>query len=166
MEEEAYFCVFCETGKESIVETLLKDLGYNIISSLTERNILKNGKTIKEYRPIIPGYVFFGNKGEPDWIKIKKIGYILYPLKYSDNIKQLHGQDLKFIEWLIRHNGSIGISKAIQVGTKIKIIEGPLKEYEGNIIKINKRQKCVAVEINTESIINTVWLSYECVEEK
>ena len=73
---------------------------------------------------------------------------------------------MKFIQWLIRHNDGIKISKVIQIGTKIKIIDGPLKEYEGNIIKVNKRQKCVAVRINTEGIINTIWLSYEYIKEK
>ncbi len=57
-----------------------------------------------------------------------------------DNTKKLRGHDLEFIQWLKRQNGMIGISKAIQIGTKIKIIDGPLKKYEGNIIKINKRQ--------------------------
>ncbi|GHU77809.1 hypothetical protein FACS189462_0670 [Spirochaetia bacterium] len=166
MDKEAFFCIFCKTGNETAVETFLRELGYTVISSLSERNIVKNGKMIKENRHIIPGYVFFSNNGEPDWDKIMDCKYVHYPLKYSDNTKQMREYDMKFVQWLIRHNDGIKISKVIQIGTKIKIIDGPLKEYEGNIIKVNKRQKCVAVKINTEGIINTIWLSYEYIKEK
>jgi transcription antitermination factor NusG len=75
----------------------------------------------------------------------------------------LRGNDLDFIKWLNGHNGVIEISKAVEIGTKIKILEGPLKELEGNIVKINKRQKCVCVKIEGEGIKNTIWLSYEFV---
>jgi transcriptional antiterminator NusG len=169
MDTEAFFCLFCETGKETLVETFLKEIGYSVISSVSERNIVKMGHTIKEYRRIIPGDVFFSHVSddgrEPDWSKISEFKYVFYPLKYSDNRKQLRENDMKFVKWLVRHDGAVRVSKAVQVGTKIKIIEGPLKEYEGNIIKVNRRQKCVCVQINTEGLINKIWLSYECIEE-
>jgi transcriptional antiterminator NusG len=144
----------------------LSSLGYEIISSISERNVIKNGKTIKQFRPIVSGYVFFSSEMEPDWRTIIGFKDIFYPLRYSDDSKCLRGYDIAFVHWLIRHNGVIGVSKAIQCGTRIKIVEGPLKEYEGNIIKVNKRQKSVMIQIDTEGIINTVWLSYEYIKEE
>jgi transcriptional antiterminator NusG len=165
MNEIFTFCVFCETSQEDKVETFLQRLGYNVISALVERNIFKNGKLKKEFRSIIPGYVFFENKAEPDWNKICKFEHIYYPLHYPSGKKYLINNDLHFVKWLKEYNGKINISKAIEVKNKIKIIEGPLKELEGKIVKINKKQKCAGIKIEGEGIKNLIWLSYELAEK-
>ena len=51
----------------------------------------------------------------------------------------------------------------MEIGNKIKIMEGPLKEWEGQIVKINKRQKCACVKIDGDGLKNTIWLSYEII---
>jgi transcriptional antiterminator NusG len=161
MDESSVFCVFCKTLRESKVETFLRDLGYNVISALVERKIIKNGKPVKILRAIIPGYVFFENSNEPNWKEISKSKHVYYPLSYENNEKRLKGNDLKFVKWLKKKNGIIKISKVMEIGTKIRIMEGPLKEMEGKIVKINKRQKCAGVRIEGEGIKNIIWLSYE-----
>ena len=163
MEQPFFFCIFCESSKEFIVETFLKNIGINVISALVERKVFKNGKWIKELRPIIPGYVFFENNCEPDWEKICNNKYVYYPLQYLDKSKNLKENDLYFIQWLKKNNGKIKISKVKNIGNKIQIIEGPLKELEGKILKINKKQKCVCIELDGEGIKNTIWLSYEII---
>lgn len=52
----------------------------------------------------------------------------------------------------------------MEIGKKIKIMEGPLKELEGKIVKINKKQKCAGIKIDGEKINNIIWLSYEIIE--
>ena len=66
------YCIFCETSYESKVETFLQNIGYNVITALVERNIVRNRKTVKELRSIIPGYVFFESNCEPDWNEIRE----------------------------------------------------------------------------------------------
>ena len=158
------FCLFCESSEEYNVEAFLKGLGFNVITSLVERFIFKNGKWKKELRSIIPGYVFFEHAGEPLWEKIYENEHIYYALHYSDKSKNLKAHDLNFIQWLKKQNGKIKTSKAIEIENKIKILEGPLKELEGKIIKINKKQKSACVKIEGEGIINKIWLSYENIE--
>ena len=158
------FCIFCETSQENNVEAFLQNIGLNVISALVERNVVKNGKSVKEFRSIIPGYVFFENKFEPDWNEICKQKYIYYPLHYTDNDKRLRTNDLHFVKWLKKNNGIIKISKAMEIGKKIKILEGPLKELDGKIVKINKRQKCAGIKLEGEKIKNIIWLSYELIE--
>ena len=164
MEKSFFYCLFCETSREPEAEALLKKLGCTVISVLVERNIYKNGKFAKESRPIIPGYVFIEAENEPDWKEICKLKYVYKPLRYSGNRKKLRGNDFEFVKWLKGHNGKIKTSKAAKIGTKIKIIEGPLKELEGRIVKINKRQKCAGVKIEGDGIKNIIWLSYELFE--
>ena len=160
------YCIFCETSRENKVETFLKGLGYNVITALVERNIVKNGKLVKEFRSIIPGYVFFENSIEPDWNEIYKFKYIHYPLQYMNKQKSLKDNDLDFVKWLKGFNGIIKTSKAVEIGKKIKIVEGPLMGLEGKIVKINKKQKCIGLRIEGEGINNIVWLSYELVNKE
>ena len=120
-------------------ETFLQSIGYNVISTLVERNIVKRGKWVKDFRSIIPGYVFFESVTEPDWNEIYKCKHIIYALHYSNNQKQLKGNDLKFVKWIKGNGGKIKVSKAMEIGRRIKIAEGPLKELEGKIVKINKK---------------------------
>jgi len=158
------FCLFCETGREPDVENFLAERGFAVITSLVERNVARRGEVTREPRPLIPGYVFFESDAEPDWKSMKKeCAYVYYPLRYSDASTALRGEDAAFVYWL-RREGVIGISKAVRVGTKIRIVEGPLKRYEGNIVTVNSRQKCVEVRIAGEGIVNTMWLSYEVIE--
>ena len=165
--EKSVFCVFCEINREDKAELFLQEAGYNVISAFAERRIIVNGKIKNVLRSLVPGYVFFETEKILDgiaWREICKMQHIRYPLKYTDNEKKLRGKDLEFIHWLKGNKGVIKISKIIEIGNRINVLEGPLKDYEGKIIKINKRQKCVAVKLDGEGMENIIWLSYECVQ--
>ena len=162
-----FFCLFCETSREKDVELYLRQMGYNVITALVERKVFVKGKIKNVLRSIIPGYVFFENENILDgisWKDLCKMQYIYFPLKYTDNEKALRGKDLDFVNWLEGNNGIIKISKVIKNGKKIKAVEGPLKDFVGKIIKINKRQKCAAVKLDGEGIEKIIWLSYEYIE--
>jgi transcriptional antiterminator NusG len=163
MSEEQVFCVFCETGREAKVQEALCKLGFRIIPAVAKRAVFKRKKETMELRPLVPGYVFFQYDCEPEWKQVCRLKYVYYTLKYSDNSKALRGKDLEFVRWIMRRGSALEISKAVRVGTKVKIIDGPLKEWEGNIIKLNSRAKCAEVKIDTEGIIHTVWLSFEVI---
>ena len=162
--EKFVYCITCKASFENKVELILKNMGYNVISALTERKFFVKGKVVDELRSIIPGYVFFEHENLLDgffWKEICKMDYIFFPLKYPDNERALRGKDLEFINWLRKNNGIIKISKVIEIGTKIKVMEGPLKDLDGKIVKINKRQKCAGIKLEGEGIDRIIWLSYE-----
>jgi transcriptional antiterminator NusG len=155
MPKKFVYCIFCKVKQENKIELILKNMGYNIIPASAERNLIVNGKIKNVLRSIIPGYIFFETYEIVDiirWKEICEIQDIFFPLKYYDNKKMLRGKDLEFINWVKRNNGIIKISKVVEIGKKIKAVEGPLKDYEGSIIKINKKRKCIAVKIDGEAI--------------
>ena len=58
----------------------------------------------------------------------------------------------------------MGLSKAIMVNKRVKIVEGPLKGMEGNIKKVDKRKGRIKVAIplmKREVLVN---LSFEMIE--
>jgi transcription antitermination factor NusG len=99
-----------------------------------------------------------------DWKRIYGDEHIYKALNYADGTRELRGNDLRFALMLKRRNGRLAVSKAVQEGTKIKIIDGPLKELEGRIIKVNKRRNCAEIEIDTSGIINRIWLGFEMIK--
>ncbi|MDR0557593.1 MAG: hypothetical protein LBG43_06985 [Treponema sp.] len=108
----------------------MKKNGLAVISLIVERNVVKHRKPRKEFRPLIPGYALLESVHEPDWLELRQSEYIFYPFRYADNETRLRGKDLEFAQWLKKHDGTIGISRAIQAGNRIRILDGPLKEYE------------------------------------
>ena len=46
-------------------------------------------------------------------------------------------------------------------GDRIKIIEGPLKDYEGVIKKVNKHRRSAMVEMKVGEHIKNVWMSFQ-----
>jgi len=168
-ERRQVYCLFCETGRETQVEALMRKIGYEIIPSTAEYRVVKGGKQGREWRPILPGYVFFTAQTGPDWKKITGLDHVYYPLGYSDSTHALRGEDLDFVRWLLRRASGtgasgIGLSRVVRVGTKIKVVDGPLKDYEGSIVKVNLRRGCAAVEISTEGVVRRVWLGFEVME--
>jgi transcriptional antiterminator NusG len=82
-------------------------------------------------------------------------------LSYPDGSYALRGRDLDFVRLLMKNNGVYKISRAVSEGSKIKIIDGPLKDLEGGIIKVNRRKGRALVRIEGEGIINNIWLGFE-----
>lgn len=62
-------------------------------------------------------------------------------------------------------NGKIGLLKALQVGDRIEIIDGILKQLHGTITKMDKRKRTIRIALDTEGAIREIWLAYDVVEK-
>ena len=169
MEESASntYCVYCRPGQDKNAEGKLKDLDYASLSPLEMKPRFVCGKKEIRYHRLMPGYVFFDVpvNTEPDWIKIRQVSSILRVLQYGDGTRALRADDMKFIYWLRENQGVLKASPVIQIGTKIRIIGGPLKDYEGKIVAVNKARERVAVKIGESSLLQRIWFSIEYIEE-
>ncbi|MDR0908982.1 MAG: hypothetical protein LBM77_04365 [Spirochaetaceae bacterium] len=166
------YCLFCETGKEITVEDTLGRHGHEVIESHKERLVWKkDGKQNKikgkEYKPLIPGYIFFKSEDEADalfWQGITAIPGVYYPLKYGDDTHALRGNDLKFAIWLETQHGVVKPLKAFKRKDGVVISEGPLKEMCGTVIDINPKRECAKIQLHGEGLQLAIWLQYEMLE--
>jgi transcriptional antiterminator NusG len=156
-----YYCLYCKSGSEDFIEKILQEYGHKIVNAMTERK-KKNAEI--ERRRLLSGYVLFYCKNEPEWFKIEQIKSVYRVLYYDDNTRALKEKDKVFIKWIHENGGIIKASKVRMEGTKVKVIEGPLKNYEGSIVKVNKRQNVVKIQVNSDGIIRETWVSVEYVE--
>jgi len=116
--------------------------------------------------PLMPGYVFLFSNDEMDPTVIHRLSGIQRVLNYGDKAYALTGYDEQVARWLARHDGTIGLSKAIQVNGRIQAVEGPLKDDICKIVKVDKHKRYAQVELQFHGATFNVWLHFDWAEGK
>jgi len=156
------YCLFVKTGREKFVENFIVNTGYRTIGAQGIVNEPRPwNKLVQVKRALLPGYVFMESDVEPDWKALKENSDILKPLAYDDGNMALRGRDLEFVFYLKYHGGFLGMSRAYKEGTRVRIIDGPLKAYEGSIVRLNTRRRSALIKIDEEGFVQNIWLPYE-----
>ena len=160
------YCLFCISGQENKIVEKLRSYGYVPLAPQVVRWKPAGGGLKKAVRRLLPGYVFFDTADQPDWQGIRANESVLRILQYDDGARALRDSDAEFVAWLKRYDGMIDVSHVITEGTKLKFIDGPLKEFEGKITKVNRNRKLVQVTLSgEESMMRVIWCSVEFIEE-
>lgn len=163
---EAYGCLFCMTGKERAVAERIQQ-GFPEVSAITarqEKHKSVHGKKTKVEVIMLPGYVFFKAPADMKLTSRFSTEGVLRILTMDDGIWQLTGSDEQFVHWLFECDGLLGFSKAYKVGDQIRMLSGPLKDMEGQIVRVDKRGRSgqVVLQFNGRSV--PVWLGFDLIE--
>ena len=116
---------------------------------------------------MLPGYVFISVPFDDDGINLyncARLPDVYRLLTDSEGNWPLWGNDEKFARWVIKNRGMIGLSQAYKAGDKIRMLSGPLKELEGNIIKIDRRGRNGLIEAEFDGQKKQFWLAFEYTE--
>ena len=139
----------------------------NIYALVLKRMVHRSshGKKWDEEDVLISGYVFVY---VPKYYDIKLIRSDNNPfriLKWKLEYGKLFGDDYRYSEWVLEQNGLIGISKAIKVNEKVKIVSGPLQDLEGYIVEYSKRNRNCCVEVTFMNQTIRTWLPFEWTDQ-
>ena len=160
-----YGCVFCRTTNEKFVAHTLEEQypGLKATPLCRARHRSERGRKYTEEQIVLPGYVFFHCDGgvTPDVFRIQ---YVLKLLKSHDGEWRLRGNDEAFAQVVFQNNGTLGVSKARRVGDTVRIDSGPLKDLEGQIIRIDKHSRNGLVALKFNDQMWKVWLAFEYME--
>lgn len=163
----SYGCVFCITGKERLVangiELFSKTAKARAVCQTIRRT--SNGVTTLHDEVIIPGYVFFQAPSDSAAHELIPVDDLISVLTYSDGDWRLFGEDENYAKFIFRYDGVLTLSKAHKVGERIVIVEGPLKELEGMITRIDKRNRSGQVTIHFAGREQKIWLGFDIVKE-
>ena len=172
-------CLFCTSGKEAdVINHFITTFPNGEAISPTRTRIKQVHDAAKEEQvPLLPGYVFFQiTEKEPEapgiidailmaLLEFSRIDSVLKLLRYSDGTWRLFGSDNLFAEMLFKNGGNIGLSQVyFDKGDRIRILDGFLKDYEGYITRVNRKNKTVEFTINLQGKRVIMWLGYELVE--
>ena len=126
---------------------------------------------------LFPGYVFFRmddstaplNDGIPYPVEFQQISRWSDAYSLLTNVGgdwRLMGNDLKLVQKFYDVGGMIGFSKVyFDKGNRVRVLEGFLKDYEGDIIRVDKRHRSAQVQVTFNGKIFTMWLGYEEIGE-
>jgi len=167
-----YYVIQLLTGKE---ESFLK----HAKNSLPEENIRflwlrrelfikKLGITKKSVSSIFPGYIFIESDNiSYDFYKnIRKFPGFCRFLRDNDDIRPLPNDDKRFVYQLSLNGEVAGISKIyFNKDDKIKVISGPMKGLEGEIIKVDKRKKRAKIKLKLYENSFLIDFGFELIEQ-
>lgn len=124
-----------------------------------------HGKKWDEESVLIKGYVFIYVPKGYDIRYIRSDNNPYRILKWQLELGKLFGDDYRYSEWVLQQNGLIGVSKAIKVNEMVKIVDGPLADFEGYIVKYSKHNRNCLVEVNFMNQTIRTWLPFEWTDQ-
>lgn len=161
------YCLFCVAGKEESLVERLEKLGYTAFIPMVRGWKASSSGVQKKISKLMPGYVFFDahDMTSEDWYDLRRFPQVIRPLRYGNGQYALKDGDKAFISWVKSYDDVLEVSEAVQVGTQLHFIHGPLREKSGHIIKVNKKRKAVLVSFGEgENLLSSVWCSYDYAE--
>lgn len=158
-----YYYLSCRAGTEKLNIRILKKIiktqfeeekkfkAYFPLREITDQTPYG---PVQKLLPMLEGYIVIGTE-----YNLTKYAYMLRRMSTSsrglvhnlDRTFILHGADKAYAEWIFENNGIIKeseviVHKTLKEGTKVQVLDGPMKNLQGRIIRIKKNTKCL-VEI-------------------
>ena len=161
------YVLFTLSGKEEELAQELNNKYEDIYCLVLKRMVHRSIHGIKwdEQQVLIKGYVFVYMKTNDDIRSIRSDNNPYKILKKELEYGKLFGRDYEYSKWVLEQNGLIGISKAVKINEKVKIVEGPLEQLEGYIVEYDKRNRNCCVEVNFMGQIVRTWLPFEYLDK-
>ncbi len=161
------YCLYCKSGsEEKVVRSLEKSIRERlheeaeILYPIRVMNQKRRGIWNKVNQPLFPGYVFLYLSDDIPFplflIHEERNAYKV--LRNLDASLALKGGDEEYAMWVYRHHGIIRPSKVkFENGRLVKVIDGPLLDMSGKIVKVDRHHKRVNVSFmfgGKEQVIN------------
>jgi len=166
-----YYVIQLLTGKE---ESFLKHAKKTILDEnirflwlRRELFIKKAGIPKKTVSSIFPGYIFVESDSiSYDFYKtIRKFPGFCRFLRDNDDIRPLPNDDKRFVYQLSLNGEVAGISKIyFNKDDRIKVVSGPMKGLEGEIIKVDKRKKRAKIKLKLYENSFLIDFGFELIE--
>ena len=165
------YVIQVKTGKEDtyikLWESKKGHLPLKIIWLRKELMIRKNGHTHKGLKSIFPGYLFL----EADEIdaetfqEFRHIHFFNRFLKADNKISPLPLDEARKIYDLAKYGRILGRSKVIyNEDDRIVVIDGPMKGFEGQIVKVDRRKKRAKIRLSIHNNGYMIDLGFEVLE--
>ena len=159
------YCVFCKTGSEKDVAQRVHTIDNRIeaiapVCTLQEK---RQGKWEQREQILLPGYVFLYAEEEMQVELRGEVSDLYKVLVYGTGLRELYGVDYEYSMWIYRHQGSINTSKVLTEGRNVKVIDGPLLDGFGTIVRLDKHKRRVWIDFEFDGQKRLVALSAECV---
>ena len=156
------YCVSCMANSEAVVARSLEErLDVRAVCLSYDREERKNGVWRVVTHPMLWGYVFLYADEPVELSRIYQIDPVNLVLRYDDGDCNLRGGDRAFALRVLACDGRIGLSQALLVGGKTRIVGGPLKNYEGVIKSFDRHKRFAWVDVNIGNETKPIRMYFE-----
>ncbi|MHB8962494.1 MAG: KOW motif-containing protein [Saccharofermentanales bacterium] len=159
------YCLFVRSGSEQSVADSINIFDDHFSALAPKRTIQEKTGGLWSNRTLalLPGYVFVYSS-EPDGGPFtRRVDRMYKALRYDSEMRELVGEDLEYAMWVYRNHGDITPSKIFVEGDSIRVVDGPLLDCKGRIVRIDKHRKRVSVEFEFDGNRRNVSLSVEVI---
>ena len=160
------YCVFCLTQKcTNVAIQLQKIFGCKAIRPKQEQLKWVKHEPIREIHDLLPGYVFLYSEHELEHTYLlREVLGVIRCLSDLEHRYILQGNDEAFALMLYEKNGVIGKTKVYEEGERIRICDGAYAGLETNILKVNRRNMRMLIQIPFAGMQVETWVEYEMVK--
>lgn len=162
---QAAYCLMCRTGSEFDVVKIIQRYAPEL-KVLAPTRVLPEkvaGQWCCRSKALLPGYIFIYSDQEclPPLRSMSRHFYKF--LNYELGSRQLAGQDKAYADWLLANQGEIQTSRILATGDQVQIIDGPLANHCGKIVKLDKHKRRAWIDFDFDGQKRTISLGAEFV---
>lgn len=170
-----YYCIACRTGGEAKVRAHLNKYFGRELGDLNDVKVFypqrrmferRKGKKLVTDQPILPGYLMVSSELDLQdrTHEVRRVPGCYGFLRNLDKTIALQGADMQYAAWIMGNKGMIKPSKVeFKEGQPIKVLEGPLMDMHGTILRVDKRSSRVLVAFEFANVIRKVSMPVEFV---
>jgi len=172
MTKQNYYVLLVESGREDIIKQKIEDIlehSETILLPTRELYIKKCGKTTLKTTPLFSGYIFLQtDKITAELlIKLKQIKGFYKLLNSNQDIKPLNKNDIEQLGSFLKKGYKASVSNVtFNKDDKIVVTDGPLKEFEGRIVKVDKRKRRAKVQLTMYNNAHFIDFAFQDLESK
>ncbi len=122
------------------------------------------GRQLVTDQPILPGYLMVSTEQVLDtrMLDVERLPGSYGFLRNMDNTICLRASDKEYAAWIMGNDGVIKPSKiSFTEGEPIKVLEGPLMNLHGTIVRVDRRGSRVMVEFDFAGVVRRVSMPVE-----
>ena len=160
------YCVFCLTQKCTNVALQAQRL-FDCKAIRPKREQLKwvKREAIRETHDLLPGYIFLYSEHELEHMyMLRDIQGVIRYLSDQEHRYILQGSDKAFALMLFEKDGVIGKTKVYEEDEVIRICDGAYAGLETKILKVDRRNMRMLIQIPFAGMQVETWVEYEMVK--
>jgi len=161
------YCLYCRTAAaNAVVRDAERVFRCQAIRPLQVQHTRKNRKPVDIERDLLPGYVFLYAEEALDVPTMWRIDGVIRVLRNpgegnTGEAYELRGADKAFAEMLLERAGVIGKTEVYEEGQFIKLKDSAFRGLETKILKVDRRNRRMMIEIPFAGRTLETWVEYE-----
>ena len=160
------YCLFCETQQCPAIAGRISDtFPCRAIYPQMEQLKWVKRQPVRERHLLLPGYIFLYAEEELEHPEdLNRINGVLRRLGTKEDRWILRDEDEAFAMMLLEKDGVIGKTPVWQEGSMIHIRDGAYKGLSTRILRVDRRNKRMQIEIPFANRQVTTWVEYEIID--